>query len=663
MSLRTKVWACAWVWLGLATAAWAQPGPSRPSRHEPTAEERAAIEAKVKELGAKFDEMPLKAMPRDLVDDVAVFLQAGRRALRFAEFVDRRDVATVLAALDRGLERARQAGQKGPAPWTVARGQVARGFTSFVDGSVQPYVVVVPEGLTLGREKRPRLDVVLHGRDQALTEARFLMRSDGKPAPEGSEGKVTLHVFGRGNNAYRWAGETDVFEAIDAVRRNYPVDPQRTVLRGFSMGGAGAWHLGLHHPSEWSSVEAGAGFTETRHYAKLGDVPPQIAKGLRVYDAADYALNAFNVPIAGYGGEKDPQLQASTNIVDALRGLGFTLETDGLVTRGKDVDFLRVVGAGMGHKVDPASAKLLNAFHDEHAGPGPQRVFKRVRFVTYTLRYPRVAWLRVCQLKEHYARTEVDAESQEGRVVVSKAENVATLSIDRHAGASVVLGGQEFPLESAVEGRLPYVYFRSAGEKGWETLDYEESRALELNRDRLKVPGAQGPIDDAFTRGFLVVVGTGTPWSKQVARWSDDRLARFRDDWARSLHGEVRVKKDTEVTDDDQKSEDLVLFGDPGSNRLIAKLLGELPLRWTAQELTLAGASYPSADHAPALIAPNPSNPNRYVVLNSGPTFGAAEFRGSNALLYPHLGDHAVFQVGGRDGVLRATGYFDETWK
>ena len=84
-------------------------------------------------------------------------------------------------------------------------------------------------------------------------------------------GKITLHVFGRTNNAYRWAGEADVFEAIEAVKRNYPIDDRRIVLRGFSMGGAGAWHLGLHHPSLWSSVEAGAGFTETRHYAKLND--------------------------------------------------------------------------------------------------------------------------------------------------------------------------------------------------------------------------------------------------------------------------------------------------------------------------------------------------------------------------------------------------------
>jgi pimeloyl-ACP methyl ester carboxylesterase len=103
-----------------------------------------------------------------------------------------------------------------------------------------------------------RLDVVLHGRAAQMTEAGFLA---GKGLPQRSY--LQLEVFGRTNNAYRWAGETDVFEALESVRSHYNVDPQRIVLRGFSMGGAGAWHLGLHYPDRWAAIEAGAGFNET----------------------------------------------------------------------------------------------------------------------------------------------------------------------------------------------------------------------------------------------------------------------------------------------------------------------------------------------------------------------------------------------------------------
>ena len=244
-------------------------------------------------------------------------LKAARWILRHGEFYADDSVAKTLRVLDLGAARAKLLAD-GKHPWTEAKGGVARGFVSKIDNSIQPYAVYVPEsydGVT-----PMRLDVILHGRDATLTEVKFLLAHEGKPYPKDETGLI-LHVYGRGNNAYRWAGETDVLEAIDAVKRNYRVDDRRILLRGFSMGGAGAWHLGLHRPSEWCAVEAGAGFTETKSYAKVKTLPDYQEKSLRIYDSVDYAANARDVPIAGYGGEDDPQRQASQNIVDALAAI------------------------------------------------------------------------------------------------------------------------------------------------------------------------------------------------------------------------------------------------------------------------------------------------------------------------------------------------------
>lgn len=78
------------------------------------------------------------------------------------------------------------------------------------------------------------------------------------------------------------------------------------------MGGAGAWHLGLHYPALWCSVEAGAGFTDTWKHGKLDPktLPVWRVNAAHIYDSVDYALNAFDVPIIAYGGENDPQLQS-----------------------------------------------------------------------------------------------------------------------------------------------------------------------------------------------------------------------------------------------------------------------------------------------------------------------------------------------------------------
>ena len=81
----------------------------------------------------------------------------------------------------------------------------------------------------------------------------------------------------------------DVFEVLHhfvnyerAYNRNL-IDPARIVLRGFSMGGAGTWHLGLHHPDQFCVPGAGSRFY---HYAWLLEKSSQTAAGLSGIAAA-----------------------------------------------------------------------------------------------------------------------------------------------------------------------------------------------------------------------------------------------------------------------------------------------------------------------------------------------------------------------------------------
>ena len=637
------------------------------ARYAPTEAERAAIVAKLAELDGAIAAIQAGlgagADAKDALADVEVCRKGAAWALRFGEFFEAKDVERMARTLDKGIARA-AALRAGRTPWLGGVGAVVRGYRSRVDGSIQPYAVVVPRDKPGGGsgQDRLRLDVVLHGRDEKIQEARFFDAHDGKPAPEGLPGLV-LHVFGRGNNAYRWAGEADVDEAIAAVRRNYWVDDRRVVLRGFSMGGAGAWHLGLHRPTRWSSVEAGAGFTETIRYAKLADPSEVVRKGLRIYDAVDYAQNAADVPIVGYGGEDDPQRQAAQNIVDALATLGVPMKTDGLITRAEGIDFTRIIGAKMGHAVDAESARLLSDFHTDRAARDRTSP-DSIRFATYTLKYPEAGWLKIHQLGEHYRRATLEATTDRD-VAVIRTENVVVLAVARDAGESARLDGQDFPLREAAGGLLPDVYFQK-GDAGWQLLDHDQSRAIQENAAGAKRPGLQGPIDDAFADRFVCVRGTGTPLNPRVQAWADARLARFAEVWAQSLRGDLPIVADTDV-DPAAAPGHLILFGDPGSNRLIRDLLPDLPLVWTAATLKLAGVPFDPATHAPALITINPRNHLRYVVINSGHTFGPKEFAGSNALLYPHLGDRAVIKMGPPDhpetDQVVLDGYFDERWR
>ena len=303
-----------------------------------------------------------------LLADIEIHHKAAEWILRYPEEFYRREyVQHTLDSLDIGLARAAELA-RGNHAWTSQKGRLARGYRSEVDGSVQPYALLIPDSYDGWRPVR--LDVILHGRNSRLTEAWFIAtHTSDEPLPE-SQNYIQLEVFGRLNNAFRWAGETDVWEAIAAVERDYKIDPDRIVVRGFSMGGAGAFHMGLHHPDRWAAVEAGAGFTDTIRYARLQNLPEHQRRALRIYDADDYALNAFNVPLVGYGGDDDPQILAADNVRQQLMREGFRFEPDGLNWTTKDLRAVFLVAPRTPHRFHPDSKVESNAFMDPDCEEG-----------------------------------------------------------------------------------------------------------------------------------------------------------------------------------------------------------------------------------------------------------------------------------------------------
>jgi poly(3-hydroxybutyrate) depolymerase len=625
-------------------------------------EERKRLEAGLKDLQARLAKLrPGKA---DLLADAEVFAKGIAWALRYDTQFEPADVALLKKALERGRERA-AALESGKAAWAEKKGRTVRGFVSAVDGSVQPYGVIVPAGYD--PTKPIRLDVVLHGstRPVGLSELRFLNRfdeGDAEAKGPGEQDYIELHPLGRVENCYRWAGETDVFEAIDAVCRSYKIDRDRVVLRGMSMGASGTWHLGLKHPDYFVALGPYCGYVDTHQFSqtplpnfvKVGPLPPYKEKALHMLDSIDYAANAGVVPCVACMGEKDVFFQAHVL-------MGQAMEREGL-------KMVNLISPGTGHVVDPVTHKEQMRRINEYAVKGLDHATKHVRFVTWTLKYNRCHWLQVLGLEEHYRRAELEADvTGDGTVEVQEPKNVtrfAVLPPVLQAGkARLRVAGQDvaLPAIEAKDPPLQAVVGRRDGK--WVYLGSPEDVRLTGKR-----PGLQGPIDDAFAGPFLCVRGTGKPWNAAVQAWSEASLKRFAAEWHHYFRGDLPVKDDTAVTRDDLRRCHLVLFGDPGSNRLIGEALPRLPLRWTQADLEVGGQRYAAADHAPVLIGPNPlpGAEGRYLVLGSGHTFHEKELGSLNYLLFPRLGDWAVLKVGAKEPpeeeVVRA-GFCDEQWQ
>src|SRR5687768_10862832 len=97
----------------------------------------------LKRLGAAIERLRTSGQHGELLPDVEIFYKAVDYALRYDEFFKAEDIFRAKELLRQGQERA-AALEQGDAPWATASGLVVRGYVSKIDGSVQPYGLVLP---------------------------------------------------------------------------------------------------------------------------------------------------------------------------------------------------------------------------------------------------------------------------------------------------------------------------------------------------------------------------------------------------------------------------------------------------------------------------------------------------------------------------------------
>ena len=614
-----------------------------------------ALGQAIDQLRGQFTETPplLRFLP-----DVQVYHKAVDWALRDRLFFKESEFKTAEELLAEGTERAKQLAN-GKTPWTRQPGLIVRGYISRLDGSVQPYGLVIPQSFSTDPWRKRRLDIWLHGRDNKLSELKFIQQhrtSTGQFVPPDT---IVLHPYGRFCNAFKFAGEVDVHEALGHVKQNYPVDNSRVSIRGFSMGGAGCWHLAAHHAGDWAAAAPGAGFAESLEYlghSKKGTLPPQYERTLwGLYDATLYAGNFFNTATVAYSGEDDKQIQAARIMERFLTGEGLTLR--------------HIIGPKTGHKYHPAAKAEIDERINAIVARGRNAIPSEVRLVTRTLRYNRQAWVQVDGLDEHWMPARVEAGLIGNRHIEISTLNVSRLVLSMPSGTcplrpngspTVIIDGQKLSGDRVRTDRSwESRFIKALGQ--WRLVGRFEFAGL------AKRPGLQGPIDDAFMDRFVMVKPTGRANSEAIGKWTEAQLGQALSDWELQFRAKPRVVDDIDLTRDDIENSNLILWGDAGSNLLIERIIDQLPLNWTSDTLALGQAEARAVTHVPVLIFPNPLNPNRYVVLNSGFTFSRFGHM-SNATQTPKLPDWALVDISkpynaGDPDCIAAAGFFNERWQ
>ncbi len=87
-----------------------------------------------------------------------------------------------------------------------------------------------------------------------------------------------------------------VFSSISELKKTHAVDENRIVLLGYSMGGFGAWNIGLRYPDRWSAIVSLAGGFSRNEYKARYEVDEKARK---------LHGNGFNLPAYIVHGDVD----------------------------------------------------------------------------------------------------------------------------------------------------------------------------------------------------------------------------------------------------------------------------------------------------------------------------------------------------------------------
>lgn len=564
-------------------------------------------------------------------------------------------------------------------------------YRSTVDGSVQPFSVLLPTAYDPNHAYP--LILLLHGAHVTDWGQNII-------AYEPKEWAIQVAVHDRGNNRYRDIGEVDLEEALIEVRRRYKIDGEQMYLSGHSMGGYGTWFQATRRPDRWASVSPQAGYADYFLYHPAmregrGDgLRPFQKRLLEHWSPLVFAENLLHVPVYIVHGAKDDNVvvEHSRKMAARLRALGYTYVYDENPVGGH---WWGPRGANYGTEVvdKPPIWNFLRKHGRRVRRP------RRVIYATDTLRYRQAYWVSIDELKTANQLARIEAELTAPNSLSVKLENISQFTLQ--LGDGLIKTAE--PVTVRIDGRM--VFQDKLPESATLTLRREPGgnyvqlfNAIDLRVSEANSPGEvfeaiageldetgkvrryvarqsaplgktehlSGPVSDAFNTPFLFVIGTigsekETGALRRAARRAAETLAR---DWMGRANGIVRIKQDIEVTRSDYLSHNLILFGNARTNKLIAAIKDELPIKFTADGLSMGGEVERGKDLGLVMVQPNPLNRQRYVVIVGSNT--PQGFEAAARLRFAELPDYVVFDesvFAGKDPSFVVGGFFNKLWR
>lgn len=564
--------------------------------------------------------------------------------------------------------------ESGKNPFADKRGIFLKSYRSKLEGGFESYFVDIPYGYS--EEKVWPLVFQLHGYVGLGVPFQ-------QPIPDHREDCITVAPHGKGSIDYKWVAEQEILQVLEQVSAAYKIDPSRIYIQGHSMGGTGAWSLAANFPHLFAAISTSAGNSDHKVWEKLWELP-EVAhgsplKGLHDFledadSAISYAENFMNTPVYCVHGAIDRinPVEHSRNMVARLKEVGCPIEYDEIVLAPHTSELLTSTKT----QIDWLLKYQLKEFPE------------KVRLKASRLKHARNAWVQITALENLLKFAEVEAERRADSLQL-KTVNVSELELKIPQGVMEEVAGDGqlvievdgLKLSAKVEKDLqPSIikikkYFtRKIGSDPLHRVPMLGGRweVSEKTLDGLhKRAGLEGPIEDAFTSPFVVSYGTQgkDPLENTILKREVEALA---EQWRMRFGYGFNVFKDTEVTDEQVESSNLICYGRPDQHRIVSKAVESLPVKFEQNKIRLDDDAFEGDDLGAKFCYPNPLNPNRYIVV-----FAATNWKGMfqmnnrfgnwfdwGAYENRNYFDYAIFDGRTHSPESFLTfGYFDQDWE
>lgn len=555
--------------------------------------------------------------------------------------------------------------EHGHDPYLEQRGMITnRGYDSAASTILQGYGIYIPPDYDPSR--RYPLLVILHGGSSNgnlflgvvlgnnmdwLTYNQHLWDDY---EPRWSPEWIIVTPDGFGQVLWRWMGEQDVMDVIADVERHYSIDTDHVVLGGISNGGVGTYAIGTRHAYRFSMVTAMAGAPSWVQYTG-GQPTADEMTAMLMQSGMHLAENTLDTDFRMYHGTVDPGPMRPAYVQEMdehMRGLGIEPQ---LTWYEMGHDILYVV-----HR--------HGRFFDVMGSVARDGRRADVRLVTGDYRANRQHWITAERIVDYPRLAHVTAHADAGQITLTT-ERVSQLAIDLRDApigtgdtlAVIVDGADAY---RGPRASLGHVLHLRRDADGWHPGFLERAAGT-----LAKVPGQAGPITDAYRDAMIHVYGTHDPGATAELRRAAERGSHG---WVQGLwnyHQEVVA--DTALTEEQMRTNHVVLYGTPGSNSVLERIADQLPIQITRQGVRVGSTTYDDPGVGVRFIYPSPLVPEggapRYVIVQAAPTVDAVA-SGNN--LPDFLPDWVVYDAActrtrprlilGRTAP--AMGFFDDAW-